>query len=156
MFLTQLDMVVPACWCRFAGMVIKSHFELRIFQESLALALEIQPLVNGLPDAERYLLGDQAPRSSRAPAALIAEGFRKRHYPLVFKNKLLEAEGEAAETQVWLCFMRDFGYAPKEKCDELIARYDKLLVSILNTRLSAHEWVPDKKPRKRNNQNDDP
>ncbi len=45
---------------------------------------------------------DKVRRSSWSVSAVISEAFRKRRYPKSFVSKLSDAEGEAAETQVWL------------------------------------------------------
>src|SRR5687768_4425418 len=121
-------------------MPINDHRELWIYQEAYALALEVFKLAAKYPPEELYRLTDQSIRSSRAPAAMIAEAFRRRHYPLQFKSKLTEAESEAAETQVWLSFARDHGYAPADVVNELIQRYITLLVALTNTRLTSSNW----------------
>lgn len=65
-------------------------------------------------------------RSSRSIAANIAEGFRKRQYPKMFLSKLADADGETAETQVWLDFALDCEYLSKEEHDELLSRYEEI------------------------------
>lgn len=44
----------------------------------------------------------------------MAEGFRKRRYPLHFVSKLTDADAENAETQVWLKFAVNCGYVGLE------------------------------------------
>jgi four helix bundle protein len=58
-------------------------------------------------EEEKYSLTDQIRRSSRRITANIAEGSRRRQYPKTFVSKLADADGETAETQVWLDFTRD-------------------------------------------------
>ena len=58
----------------------------------------------------------------------MAEAWRKRKYPAVFRNKLTDAMQEASETQCWLdfCFYCKyiepelFSFLDKE-CEEIIA-----------------------------------
>src|SRR2546426_1683399 len=69
---------------------------------------------------------DQIRRSSRSVAANIAEGYRKRRYPAVFVRSLINADGEATETQVWLDFARDSGYLSSESHKVFIAGYEEL------------------------------
>ena len=83
---------------------------LKVYQLSYRLAMEIFRISTRFPAEERYSLTDQIRRCSRAVPANIAEGFRKRQYPKMFVSKLADADGEAAETQVWLDFARDCGY----------------------------------------------
>ena len=89
---------------------MKGHRDLRVFQLSYSLAMEIFNLTKSFPKEELYSLTDQIRRSSRSVAVNIAEGFRKRQYSKVFLNKLSDSDGEATETQVWLDFALDCGY----------------------------------------------
>ncbi len=75
--------------------------------------MEVFEASKTFPKDERYSLTDQIRRSSRGVAANIAEGFRKRQYPSMFSSKLVDADAEATETQVWLDFARDCKYLPK-------------------------------------------
>jgi four helix bundle protein len=59
------------------------------------------------PREETYSLTDQIRRSSRSVCTNLAEGWRRRRYEAAFVNKLNEAEGEGAETQVWAAFAAD-------------------------------------------------
>jgi four helix bundle protein len=121
-------------------MRITDHRDLWVYRESCDLAVAVEELTKSYPQTELYRLTDQTIRSSRAPTGMIPEAWRKRHYPLVFKSKLLEAEGEIAETQNWLCLAARLGHAPQEIVDELVDRYSKLLAGILNMRLDWKRW----------------
>jgi four helix bundle protein len=59
-------------------------------------------------------------------ATNIAEGFRKRRYPRLFVSKLVDSDGEASETQVWLDFAHDCGYFATEPYSELTAGYEEV------------------------------
>ena len=78
------------------------------------------------PKEERYALTDQIRRSSRSVVANLAEGYRKRQYPKMFLSKLSDADGEAAETQVWLDFAHDCGYVAPEQYATLIRGYEEV------------------------------
>ena len=43
----------------------------------------------------------------------------------MFVSKLADADGETAETQVWLDFARDCGYMPVKRRDELTKGYEE-------------------------------
>ncbi len=62
------------------------------------------------PKEETYSLTDQVRRSSRSVCSNLAEAWRRRRYEAAFISKLSDAEGEAAETQVWLEFVVKCGY----------------------------------------------
>jgi four helix bundle protein len=82
--------------------VLRSHKELRVYQNAMELAMEIYHLTKEFPPEEKYSLVDQIRRSSRSVCANIAEAMRKRRYQAAFIAKLNDAEGEACETQVWI------------------------------------------------------
>lgn len=83
---------------------LKSHRDLKVYHLAYKLAMDIFKVSKSFPKEEKYFLIDQIRRSSRSVAANIAEGFRKRQYPKMFVSKRADADGEAAETQVWLDF----------------------------------------------------
>jgi four helix bundle protein len=97
--------------------------DLKVYQLSYRLAMEIYHESKNYPKEERYSLTDQIRRSSRSVAANIAEGYRKRKYQLVFINKLSDSDAECAETQVWLDFAADCRYSTKEFCERIKAQY---------------------------------
>jgi four helix bundle protein len=100
--------------------------DLKVYQLAYKLALEIFEESKSFPKDERYSLTDQIRRSSRSIAANIAEGFRKRQYPKMFLSKLADADGETAETQVWLDFARDCGYLAPERHAVLLKGYEEV------------------------------
>ncbi|MDI6770628.1 MAG: four helix bundle protein [Anaerolineales bacterium] len=81
-------------------------------------------------------------RSSRSVAANIAEGFRKRQYPKMFVSKLADADGEAAETQVWLDFARDCGYLSSERHNELLKAYEEVGRMLGSMITSPEKFLP--------------
>ena len=78
------------------------------------------------PREEKYSLTDQIRRSSRSVAANIAEGWKKRIYSKMFVSKIVDAAGEAGETEVWLDISRDAGYLSQEKYLEFMSGYDEV------------------------------
>jgi four helix bundle protein len=83
---------------------IVTHRDLEVYQKAFAAAMRIFELSKSFPKEELYSLTDQIRRSSRSVCANMAEGWRKRRYEKAFASKFSDAEGEAAETQVWLEF----------------------------------------------------
>ena len=106
--------------------MMRGHRDLKVYQLAYRLAMEIFTLSKSFPKEERYSLTDQIRRSSRSVATNIVEAFRKRRYPNMFVSKLADADGEAAETQVWVDFAHDCGYLSQEQHDELIAGYEEV------------------------------
>jgi four helix bundle protein len=121
-------------------MKIRSHKELNVFKCSFDLALQIHHLTKAFPSEEKYSLTDQIRRSSRSVAANIAEAFSKRRYPKSFVSKLLDSEGEAAETQVWLAFAFAFGYLDEQITQNLDDKYDHIQAQIITMIQSPEKW----------------
>lgn len=88
--------------------------------------MEIFEITRTFPQDERYSLTDQIRRSSRSVPANIAEGYRKRQYPVAFANKMSDADGEATETQVWLAVSKDCRYITPETHIRLIVEYKEV------------------------------
>ena len=106
--------------------MLRGHRDLRVYQLSYKLAMEIFDLTRAFPREEIYSLTNQIRRSSRSVAANMAEGFRKRRYPNRFINKLTDCDGEASETQVWIDFALDCAYISKENHERLTAGYQEV------------------------------
>ena len=113
-------------------MAIKSFRDLKIYQESLQLAKEINELVKTFPKDEKYLLVDQMKRASRGISSLIAEGWIKRTTIKVFRKYLRDAIGEANEMMNHLEQARMFKYLKDKKAKNLIERYDKISAMLFN------------------------
>jgi four helix bundle protein len=106
--------------------MLRGHRDLKVFQLAYELAMQIFQESKAFPKEERYALADQIRRSSRSVSANIAEAFRKRRYPNAFVSKLTDADGEAAETQVWIDYARDCGYWSAELVTELTMGYEQV------------------------------
>lgn len=76
--------------------------DLFAYKKAFEVSQLIFKLSKRFPKEETYSLTDQIRRSSRSVTAQIAEGYRKRRYPLSFISKMVDADGENSETQVWL------------------------------------------------------
>ena len=119
---------------------IRSHKDLNVFLLSFEAGMEIFKLTKSLPREEAYSLTDQIRRSSRSVSGNIAEAFRKRRYPKAFASKLSDAEGEAAETQVWLEYAKNCGYIGPDECDNLHKKYDHIIAMLVNMIKSPEKW----------------
>ncbi len=100
--------------------------DLKTYQLAYQLALEIHEITKSFPKEEKYSLMDQMRRASRSVPANLAEAWKKRRYQKMFVSKILDASGEASETEVWLDFSRDFKYIKDNKHKELMEKYDEL------------------------------
>jgi len=123
-------------------MLIKSHFDLDVFQVAFRMSQEIFLLSKKFPKEESYSLTDQIRRSSRSVCANTAEAFRKRIYPKSFISKLNDAEAESAETQVWLNFAKDCNYLNSEKAIEIINKYENIIGKLVSMQNQSERWNP--------------
>jgi len=120
--------------------IIRTHNQLEVYQIAFQTALKIHQLTIHFPMEERYSLTDQIRRSSRSVASNLAEAYRKRRYPKAFISKLSDAEGEAAETQVWLQFAHSFGYLSENDEQELSSLYDQIIGKIVTMINTPEKW----------------
>jgi four helix bundle protein len=120
----------------------RGYRDLKVYQLSYKLALEIHEITKLFPKEEKYSLTDQVRRSSRSVPAIIAEAWKKRRYQKMFIAKIVDAAGEAGETEVWLDFSKDFGYLDEAKYSDLTSRYEevnKMLNSMID---KADKFAP--------------
>ncbi len=109
--------------------------DLRVYQLSYELALEVFEITKSFPKEEKYSLVDQVRRSSRSVSANIAEAWYKRRYPKSFVSKLSDSSSEAGETEVWVDFAADHRYLAQEKKVHLLEKYgevNKMLTGMMN------------------------
>lgn len=121
--------------------VIRTHKDLRAFQLSFEVGMEIFSLTKNFPKEELYSLTDQIRRSSRSVSGNIAEAYRKRKYPKAFIAKLADAEGEAAETQVWLDYAFNCNYIEGSTHLRLNLKYDHIIGMLVNMGLKPENWT---------------
>lgn len=106
--------------------MIKSIFDLEVFNLAYSLAIDIFQVSRNFPKEERYSLTDQIVRASRSIAANIAEGWGKRIYENEFKKHLIYGMGSLEESKVWLLFARDCVYLEVQAYDALSLKCDHL------------------------------
>jgi four helix bundle protein len=104
----------------------RSFRDLRAYQLARAEAGKIVSITTGLPDEEKYGLALQIRRSARAVGALIAEAWARRRYEKSFVSKLIEAQGEAMETQSWLDHALDSGYIEMDDYNRMDAAWQAI------------------------------
>ena len=120
---------------------ITHHWQLEVFQLAREAAQKFFQLSKCFPKEETYSLTDQGRRASRAVGAMIAEAWRRRKYEAAFVNKLNEAEGEAAEAQVWVMHAVDCEYLKKSEGRELHRLFDRVLGKLVNMGNRPEVWL---------------
>jgi four helix bundle protein len=100
--------------------------DLKVYQLAFDLAMQIFHESKSFPADERYSLTDQIRRASRSVPSNIGEGYRKKRYPKMFVSKMIDADGEAAETQVWVDVAQACGYLSEMRQMELRQGYEEV------------------------------
>lgn len=100
-------------------MTVHSSFQdLRIWQESMDLTVEIYQATSSFPKHETYGLVSQMRRAAVSVPSNIAEGKGHRSDP-EFVRFLFHARGSLLELQTQLLIARRLHYLSEEKADEL-------------------------------------
>jgi four helix bundle protein len=119
-----------------------SFKDLKVYQLSFECAAEIFLLTKKFPKEETYALTDQIRRSSRSVCANIGEGYRKRVYPKSFTSKVIDADGEATETVVWLDFALNCNYIDTAAHAALISKYEQIGRMLNGMALNPEKFIP--------------
>lgn len=120
---------------------MRDHNQLRVYQTAMEATMQIFELTRCFPPEEKYSLVDQIRRSSRSVCANIAEAWRKRRYSAHFVSKLSDAEGEAAETLVWLEIAFRCRYLTSDQAEGLNDQYDKILSQLVLMMSNPDQWT---------------
>ncbi|MBW2600075.1 MAG: four helix bundle protein [Deltaproteobacteria bacterium] len=102
--------------------------------------MQIFEVTKKFPPEERFSMVDQIRRSSRSVCANLAEGWRKRRYLAVFKNKITDSMQEASETQCWLEFCLACRYIKQDAFDKLDNEYEELIAMLNSMEMNAAKF----------------
>jgi four helix bundle protein len=130
---------------RAVGKKIQNHQDLLVYRKAFDAAMSIFDLSKSFPKEETYSLTDQIRRSSRSVCSNLAEAWRKRRYEAAFISKLSDAEGEAAETQVWLEFAVKCGYLKRSDAAALYKTYAEIIGTFVGMITHSETWIIQKK-----------
>jgi four helix bundle protein len=73
-------------------------------------------------------------------ATLRREGWRKRRYLAVFKNKVTDSMQEASETQCWLEFSLACSYIDETVFNELDDEYEQIIGMLNSMEMNAEKF----------------
>ena len=117
------------------------HFrDLEVYIRAFGAAMKIFRISKNFPKEERFSLVDQIRRSSRSVCANLAEGWRKRRYIAVFKNKMTDSMQEASETQCWLEFSFACKYLEETTFCELDNEYEEIIAMLNSMEQNAQKF----------------
>lgn len=107
---------------------------LKIWEKSHQLALEIYNITSKLPNHEKYGIISQIQRSSTSIPANIVEGFGRKGNK-EFLQFLYQAKGSLTETQYFLILIKDLRFIDQIEFEKIINSYEelaKMLNSFIN------------------------
>jgi four helix bundle protein len=99
--------------------------DLKVWQRSHALALQVYAITKTFPDDKRYGLTSQLRRAAVSIPSNIVEG-AKRQTAGDYARFLNLAEGSAAEVEYLVILARDLGYLSTEATESLLADAEKI------------------------------
>src|SRR5580692_8668934 len=108
-----------------AGPPIKSYRDLRVWQESMTLAVECYQLTRAFPKEEMFGLSSQIRRSAASIPANIAEG-HGRENTQSFIQYLRIAQGSLKELETHLLLAERVGLVEKENIEQIIRQCESL------------------------------
>jgi four helix bundle protein len=107
--------------------VVSLFEDLKVFQRSYALALQLHKITLTFPDYEKFALATQIRRASKSIPANIVEGYAKQSkFPAEFKRFLFIAIGSSEEMKLWLMFCKDLEYINQENYKNFYNEYDEV------------------------------
>ena len=117
------------------------HFrDLEVYQRAFRAAMELFQITKSFPSEEKYSMVDQIRRSSRSVCANLAEGWRKRKYEPVFRNKVTDAMQEASETQCWLEFAHACHYISNDIFLRMDEEYENIIGMLISMEMKSEKF----------------
>lgn len=120
----------------------KGYKDLKVYQISRELAIEVHKMSLNLPKFELYEEGSQIRRSSKSITSNIVEGYGRRNYKNDFIRFITFAISECDETQVHLDFLYNTGsLRDNELFNNLSDKYKmlgKMLTGFLEAVIKKH------------------
>ncbi len=98
---------------------MQSFQDLKVWQKSHQIVLEIYRLTRNFPKEEKFGLISQIRRSAISVTANIVEGFKRKN-DKDYGRFLNVAEGSLEETKYYLILAKDLNYLNSEDFEELI------------------------------------
>ena len=102
--------------------------DLRVYQRSYKIALEIHLLTKEFPQIEQYGgIADQLRRSTKSIVANIVEGYSKQSfYKADFKKMLIYSLASCDESQLWIRMSKDLGYIDDKNYQSIYQELDEI------------------------------
>lgn len=120
--------------------MLKNYKELKVWQRSYQLCLEIYRMTKGFPREERYSLTSQVRRAAVSIPSNIAEGYGRKT-TLDYIRFLFIAYGSNCELETQILLSGDLGYIESGKLEmlkEKIREVERMLKALIKSLEKKH------------------
>ncbi len=97
---------------------MQSYRDLEVYQRAHKAGVDIHFFTFELPNHEKYEMGSQLRRSSKAISSNIVEGFGRRRYKAEFIRFLIFAQSSCDETIEWINYIEGCYPELKKRAEE--------------------------------------
>jgi len=123
--------------------LLKNYKELKVWQRSYQLCLEIYRITKEFPKEERYGLTSQTRRAAVSVPSNIAEGYGRKT-TLEYIQALYIAYGSNCELETQILLSGDLGYINEEgikKLQEEISEVERMLKALIKSLKEKHSYT---------------
>jgi len=120
--------------------MLKNYKELKVWQRSYQLCLEVYRITKGFPKQEEYGLTSQMRRAAMSIPCNIAEGYGRKTTPEYIRY-LYIAYGSICELETQVLFSGDFGYIKTDRISKLqcdIGEIERMLKAPIKSLENKH------------------
>jgi four helix bundle protein len=120
--------------------MLRNYKDLKVWQRSYKLCLEIYRVTKGFPKEERYGLTSQIRRAAASVPSNIAEGYGRKTTPEYIKF-LYVAYGSNCELETQILLSGDLGYIETDKLKKLqneIGEVERMLKALIKSLENKH------------------
>jgi four helix bundle protein len=120
--------------------MLRNYKDLKVWQRSYELCLEIYRVTKGFPKEERYGLTSQIRRAAASVPSNIAEGYGRKTTPEYIKF-LYVAYGSNCELETQILLSGDLGYIETDKLKKLqneIGEVERMLKALIKSLENKH------------------
>jgi four helix bundle protein len=119
---------------------VKTYTELKVWEQSYKVCLEVYRITMGFPKEETYGLMSQMRRAAVSIPSNIAEGFGRRTTP-DFLRSLYIAYGSVCELETQILLSKDLGYVGRgstEKIQSQVREVERMLKALIKALQKKH------------------
>jgi len=120
--------------------MLRNYKDLKVWQKSYQLCLDIYKITKGFPKEERYSLTSQIRRAAVSVPSNIAEGYGRKTTP-EYIRALYVAYGSNCELETQVLLTGDLGYIKSEQLKKVqkdIAEVERMLKALIKSLENKH------------------